>query len=142
MKLYTSYFAKQKKMELDDAAYVSIAVGNPRYSVPYEIINAKILKPYGISFKSTFEEFEKKYIERLEKYGVESIRKELQSVCEGHKNVILMCHEKNPEECHRRMFAKWWKEKTGEEIEEYGVDTHKINRKEAAQSQISLLDLL
>lgn len=120
MKIYISYFAGQKKMELDDTAYMSIAVGNPRYPVPYKIINLDILKPYGIFRVYHGEEYRKKYYERLDSYGVEKIRKTIDELREGHENVILMCHEKNKYECHRQMFAEWWKERTGEEIEEYG----------------------
>lgn len=140
MKLYTSYFAKQKKMPLEDASYVSIAVGNPRYSVPYKIVNANALKPYGVFRKYHGEEYKIKYFERLESFGVEEIRKELEKVSEGHENVILMCHEKDKNQCHRVMFAEWWERKTGEKIEEYGEQK---NEKPKIQShQLSIFSLI
>lgn len=116
--IYTSYFAAQKKMPIKDVAYVSIAVGNPRYSVPYEIVNAKIIKPYGVFGKYHGIEYEQKYFERLDSYGVQAIAEELKKVAGNHENVILMCHERDWTTCHRRMFAKWWFEKTGEVIPE------------------------
>ena len=122
MQIYTSYFMRQRKMELEDAAYVSIAVGNPRYAVPYKIVNAKSLKPYGIFGTYHGEEYRQKYFERLDFFGVDMILKELMEVSEGHENVILMCHEKNEDECHRRMFAEWWFKNTGEYIPEIGKE--------------------
>lgn len=122
MKIYTSYFARQKKMELPDTSYVSIAVGNPRYSVPYKIVNLGLLKPFGIFRVYHGEEYKQKYFERLDGYGVEKIRRAIEEASEGHENVILMCHEKDKNECHRSMFAEWWLKNTGEVIPEYGEE--------------------
>ena len=120
MNLYTSYFSKWKKLSLADASYVSIAVGNPKYPVPYKIVDARILKPYGAFGVVDNDEFKRRYFKRLDSFGVEKILKELETVSEGHENVILLCHEKDESVCHRRMFAEWWYENTGELIEEYG----------------------
>lgn len=120
MNLYTSYFRKQCKMELPDTAYMSIAVGNPRYSVPYEIIDLKPLKPYGIFGKYEGDAYREKYFERLDKYGVDWILREINRLRQGHENVMLMCHEKDKSECHRSLFAEWWLLNTGEVIPEYG----------------------
>lgn len=125
MKIYTSYFSRQRKMELDDAAYISIAVGNPRYAVPYKIEDARSLKPYGIFGKYHGEEYKQKYFERLDFFGVDTILKELNRLRGDHENVILMCHEKDENECHRRMFAEWWFNQTGEFIPEFGKEEKK-----------------
>ena len=127
MKIYTSYFVRQKKMELQDVSYVSIAVGNPRYSVPYKIVNLGLLKPFGIFRVYHGEEYKEKYFERLDGYGVEKIRKAIEEASEGHENVILMCHEKDKKECHRSMFAEWWFKNTGEIIPEYGEEPKEEN---------------
>ena len=34
------------------------------------------------------------------------------------KNTVFLCHEKNPDLCHRRLFAAWLEEETGQVIEE------------------------
>lgn len=133
MEIYTSYFAKQKKMELPDTSYVSIAVGNPRYAVPYRIVNLGLLKPFGIFKVYHGEEYRQKYFERLDSYGVEKIRKAIEEASEGHENVILMCHEKNKNECHRSMFAEWWLQKTGEIIPEFGENNKENNKDEYKQ---------
>lgn len=123
--IYTSYFAKHKKGADDKTAYLSIAVGNPKYEVPYEIIDIKILKPYGIFGKYHGEEYKKKYFERLNSYGVDKIMHEIERLSKGKENVLLMCHEKNKMDCHRSMFAEWWLEQTGEIIEEWGEEKPK-----------------
>lgn len=122
-------------MELEDAAYVSIAVGNPRYPVPYKIVNVRSIKPYGIFGKYHGEEYLEKYFERLDSFGVEAILEELKVASEGHENVILMCHEKNEKECHRRMFAKWWFDHTGEFIPEYGKEPVFVEEEEKEEKQ-------
>lgn len=137
MKVYTSYFAKQAKVRVPDAAYVSIAVGNPKYRVPYRIIDLKELKPYGIFGKYYGDEYKKRYFERLDWYGVDRIREAIKEASCGHENVFLMCHEKDKNECHRSLFAEWWLEKTGEVIEEYGEE---IVEKKDEYAQMSLFE--
>lgn len=140
--IYISYFAKQKKMPIEDAAYASVSVGNPKYAVPYQIRDAKILKPYGIFGKYEFgAEYEAAYRRRLERYGVEAICYELERLQGNHKNLVLMCHEKNKLDCHRWMFAKWWYEQTGEVILEWGESTEDFfdSLDEKELDQISLL---
>ncbi len=138
MKIYTSYFARQRKMELEDASYVSIAVGNPRYHVPYRIVNLKPLKPYGIFGVYDGDEYRDKYFERLDSYGVDYIRKSIEAASEGHENVILMCHEKDKTECHRSLFAEWWEQHTGEKIEEFGENKKEmIEKKKEEYEQLS-----
>lgn len=118
--IYTSYFAKHKNKADDKIAYVSIAVGNPKYPVAYNIIDLKMLKPYGIFGKYHGDEYKRKYFERLDSFGVDKILLALDNIGKGFDDILLMCHEKDPIQCHRSMFAEWWFRNTGEIIEEYG----------------------
>ena len=132
--IYTSYFKRQCKQEIEDCAYISIAVGNPRYSVPYQIVDSHILKPYGIFKVYHGEMYKVKYFERLDMYGVDRIRAEIKRLQGDHKNAVLMCHESNKLDCHRSMFSEWWEMKTGEVIEEYGErKATEIEKKEEKQ---------
>ena len=141
MRIFTSYFAKQKKRNEEGTAYVSIAVGNPKYEVAFNIIDLKCLKPYGVFGKYHGEEYKKKYFERLDSFGVDYIAREIKKVGSGCKEVILMCHEKNPLECHRSMFAEWWLMKTGEIIEEWGEEKQEAEKEKGLQ-QISFFDIM
>jgi hypothetical protein len=68
------------------------------------------------------ERFEKVYVAQLERLGVERIADLLQAISdeEGGKDLALLCYEDvhAREVCHRRMFARWWTEQTGQEVPE------------------------
>lgn len=139
--IYTSYFAKHKNRSDEDTAYISIAVGNPKYSVAYPIIDLKCLKPYGIFGTYEGEEYKAKYYERLDWYGVDYIYNEILRAARGKNTILLMCHEKDPNECHRKLFAEWWFMRTGEIIEEWGEERPKEEPNERL-TQISFFDIL
>lgn len=118
--IYTSYFAKEAKLNRPNTIYVSIAVGNPKFELPFTLYQLNEIKPYGVFGKYHGEEYYNHYIQRLEKIGVSDIFKKLCAIQQNNPDcdLILMCYEKNPNECHRRMFADWWLHKTGEIINE------------------------
>lgn len=135
--VYTSYFAKHKKNPDPNAVYLSIAVGNPKYSVPYTIVDFRMLKPFGVFGVYDGEEYKKKYFERLDSYGVDKIREEMLKLSGDHEKVFLLCHEKNKNECHRSMFAEWWEKHTGEVISEW--DEKVEESKEEKYEQLSFI---
>ena len=117
--IYTSYFAKQAKAGArDDTSYASIAVGTPKYALPFELKHVTSVKPFGVFNKYQGAEYQEKYFERLERIGVDKIYEEIVTEKGDKENLVIMCYEKNPNECHRRMFADWWLKKTGEIIAE------------------------
>lgn len=119
MTIYTSCFSKQKKEEVKaDRCYASIAVGRPKFDLPFHLDDITSIKPYGIFGKYNGEEYKEKYFERLNKIGVLRIFEELKEVAGGKKEIVLMCYETDAYGCHRRMFAEWWLHQTGEIIEE------------------------
>ena len=135
--IYTSYFQKQVNKNDENTVYASIAVGKPKTDFEFRLEDAYILKPFGIFGKNlTDEEYKSLYLERLEKIGVEKIRRVLREIQGNKENLILLCFEKNREECHRSWFAEWWQEKTGEIIEEYESE-HKKTVK-----QLSIFDFV
>lgn len=117
--IFTSYFSKQaKKVPDENTSYASIAVGMPRYKLPFELKSVQTIKPYGVFGKYEGDEYYNHYIDRLERIGVDRIYEDLRLAQGDKENLVLMCYEKNADECHRRMFAEWWLQKTGEIIEE------------------------
>lgn len=117
--VYTSYFSKQAKQPIqDNMVYASIAVGLPKFDLPFELKHITAVKPWGIFGKYEGEEWREKYRERLNKIGVKRIFEAIQEAKGNKENIVLMCFERNAGECHRREFADWWFEKTGEIIEE------------------------
>lgn len=100
-----------------DAQPVRTSVGKSR-SLP-ELPSLKELTPYGL-LKLEGEEFELAYRSRLEKYGVQAIRKALDGLAMAHgaTTLILLCFEDDRAECHRGLFAAWWERATGERVSE------------------------
>jgi hypothetical protein len=65
------------------------------------------------------EVYEREYLLQLEDAGVEGISAQLErKVAGANDTMILLCHEGPGEFCHRRLFARWRREQTGQEIPE------------------------
>lgn len=48
---------------------------------------------------------------------MDTIREQAQAL--GLQDIVFLCYEKPGRFCHRRVFAEWLQEKTGETVEEY-----------------------
>ena len=117
--IYTSYYSKKDGIDTERNRYCSISVGTPRWKLPYELAHCRALKPYGVfGVYQDGPEYEKAYRAKLDKIGVEEIRRQIKEAQGDKENIILLCYEKNKKECHRYIFAQWWEEKTGEKVEE------------------------
>lgn len=102
---------------------VGIVCGKPKWPTPAEGRFIDELAPDPWCLKMPKAEFEAKYRAKLDKLGVARIRELLERVAQdsGRDDVVLLCYEdlrKSGEWCHRRMFAGWWQEKTGEPVYE------------------------
>ena len=91
---------------------VGIAVGVPKWPLPYECEHYRKLAPFGLFNKCVGEEFRQKYFKRLDGIGVDEIRNKLGEISKMHDNndVVLLCWEdvRKGQACHRRYFAEWW----------------------------------
>lgn len=119
--IYTSRYANP---ELTSGRYtvVRISVGQPRW-VKYHVAGwLKELTPFGLLGMSNMYGYEIKYREMLDAHGVDLIDARLREFETASRPVVLCCYEDirrgGEYWCHRTMFADWWKEKTGEVIEE------------------------
>lgn len=119
--LYVSRFSNPT-LKSGEYTAVRISLGFPKWSVGYEIAGAiSDLMPYGMLGKYSHEEFVVKYRERLNRIGVDHIRKELSKFEGKGKPVVLLCYEDvrvDGQTCHRTTFAEWWREQTGETVKE------------------------
>lgn len=82
-----------------------------------------MLAPYGLRSIGDRAEFEAAYRARLERFGVDKIRRVLEAfACAANaEGVVLLCYEDldDPDQwCHRTMFSVWWREQTGEGVVE------------------------
>jgi uncharacterized protein DUF488 len=133
LRIYTSYW-KNPALGFaphDGAQKVGISRGGPRRKVPYEycmlreepFAPGKSLLDWwrrpGVRTSEDEEVYESEYLPKLEAAGVEEIDAQLKKkVANSSDTVILLCHEEPGQFCHRRLFARWWEEKTGQEIPE------------------------
>src|SRR5947209_23310 len=96
---------------------VQTSLGKPKFPLAYELTEeVGRLKPWGLfGAKLTDEEFARKYRERLDKVGVDKLRRHFYAISNRHggARVVLLCYEPHGHFCHRHVWASWWEEQTG-----------------------------
>jgi Protein of unknown function, DUF488 len=102
---------------------VRITLGKPRFRLAYEYEEIRLLAPPPRVFAlQDREEFEAAYRQHLDAVGAERLRQVFERVSGEHggRRLVLLCFENvlAGESCHRRMFARWWKEQTGQDVPE------------------------
>ena len=108
MKIFTSYYAKIKKIP-NSYVLISIAGRCPDF---YTGIEYKVLAPKYSFFKIYKENHDVKYYtkcfnnEVLSHLSPDKVVEHLQSLSNG-KDVVLLCYEKPSDFCHRKLVARW-----------------------------------
>lgn len=102
---------------------VRITLGKPRFRLGYEYEEIRLLAPPPRVFALRDEaEFKAAYRQHLDAVGMERLRRVFERVGGEHsgQRLVLLCFENvlAGESCHRRMFAQWWKEQTGQDVPE------------------------
>lgn len=114
--MQTSFFGNLKNLNVEDV--VVVAIGFPKYMPREErerLATAKELMPTWDMVKRGYTYLEYvAFIERERKVTAEKIFRTYQSN-------ILLCHERDPKECHRRMIARWIEERIGEKVNEVEI---------------------
>ena len=114
--MQTSFF---KNIEhLDESHVVVVSIGMPKW-MPAEqqkrLKKATELMPTWDMVKRGYTYLEYvAFIERERKVTAEKIFRTYQSN-------ILLCHERDLKECHRRMIARWIEERIGEKVNEVEI---------------------
>ncbi len=121
MRLFTSRYQHPGLADRLDLVKVRTTVGAPRWRLAYPLERSAALTPYGAFGEPDWRE---RYVGRLEKIGLEEIRRELDAISRRHdgRDLVLLCfedvHRDGEEACHRRAFAAWWQQRTGEVVDE------------------------
>lgn len=120
--IYTSRFANAA-LKTGEYTTVRISVGTPRWTLGYNLTHEmKELMPFGLRNVEDKEEFRGLFYAKLDNLGVDAIGRKLKRLEALGKPVVLLCYEDIRKGdwnwCHRRIFADWWHEKTGETIDE------------------------
>ena len=125
MLIATSRYQARELIVASSLAPVRITVGYPRFRLGYELAGSYAgLAPHGLLGKGLNEaDFTRLYRLRLDEIGPETIQDELCRLAGGRPGVVVLCFEDviAGEGCHRRDFATWWEERTGNEVAELGT---------------------
>lgn len=113
-----SWFAYRPDMGLA----IRASLGMPKKGFAHPLEELRVATPHPSYFRASDEEFERRFLEQLNRAGVVTIRRKLQEFADSHgaTTVVLLCFERDRADCHRGMFAQWWEDQTGERIEELG----------------------
>jgi hypothetical protein len=103
---------------------VRITLGGVRFKLPYSLTHSvRELAPRRDYLSSPEPEFTTAYRADLQQLGPERIAARLREIAatENDHRLVLLCFEDLTKPglwCHRRVFAAWWKEVTGDEVRE------------------------
>lgn len=121
MQIATSRYQAHDLIVASGLAPVATTVGTPKFPMRYDLAGAcALIAPLGVFGRAlSDEEFEAGYRARLDRFDVDEIRAELVKLAGARPGCVLLCFcDLAKSRCHRRMFARWWKKRTGEEVAE------------------------
>lgn len=134
------YVSRYSNKEINEEKYtpISISLGLPKFYISYKIADRIYsLAPGRDYFRASEEVFTEKYIEQLERMGVDRVVEIIGKFAEQGKDIVLLCFEDiDKDMCHRTLLANWIKEKKGLEVLEL-QDPSKKAKKEIASSRAS-----
>ncbi len=122
--VWTSRYTNYGGILESGLAPIRVTLGAPRFKLPYKLAgNIPQLAPTRATFTSPSHLFEGLYRAQLNELGVGAIRLLLdEAEAEAGRGLVLLCFEDveklGEHSCHRRQFAAWWREQTGEVIAE------------------------
>jgi hypothetical protein len=115
---------------------IATSIGKPRWPLPYTLEHeVRDLMPWGLFGRDlAWAEFERRYRARLDRIGVARLRAQFDAIAAEHpgRPLVLLCWERSGEPCHRRVFADWWLEWTGQSAPE--VDTPNVGTPKPTQN--------
>ena len=120
--IWTSRFANPA-LNSGDYTVVGIVRGLPKFPLKYELAGniLDIAPPRKLFNVYSRAIFTPPYKEHLSAVGFEKISAQIQQYLDSGKDVVLCCYKdvRRPREwCHRLVFAEWWLEQTGEQLNE------------------------
>jgi hypothetical protein len=103
---------------------VRMTVYPPRFKLAYDLTEyVPELAPHGL-LKLQGDEFTRRYREQLDRLDIDQLRAKFAAIQQRHdgKRPVLLCFEDvhAGEHCHRRDFADYWQERTGQRVPEVG----------------------
>lgn len=126
MQNFTLFTTRYQRFRPEMGAPIQSSNGRPRWKLPYDLEFAAVETfPPRKTIRWSQRPFEEAYREHLDSVGVEKLASRFRALvtATGQERLVLMCFEelsKPGEHCHRRCFAQWWEEHTGDPVIELG----------------------
>ncbi|MGW2320085.1 hypothetical protein [Streptomyces sp. NPDC001680] len=124
--LLTLFTNRYQQFQPAQGVPVRITLGAPRFKLPYSLTHAvRELAPRREYFTRPLLEFTAAYRADLDQLGPARIAERLREIVNAEQDhrLVLLCFEDLADPklwCHRRVFAAWWKDVTGDEVRELG----------------------
>lgn len=121
MKVYTSYFAKERTLRKSEILPIGIAVRPPEWfngPTLFELAPTTEMLVGTMKGTMTLKEYDRLFMARLKNLNAMSILKQIKMIA-SERDVALLCFEKDRSECHRDMVAKWMEAELGIEVKEF-----------------------
>lgn len=138
MRLWTSRW-QNRALETAPVVAVGISRGTPKFRVGYRYRTLPDLYPDGWMFGIEDDaKFNEAYRKKLERLGVDRIAEGLGKISdeEGGADLVLLCFEADPGQCHRSQFARWWEARTGQEVAELGRGCGPSHKRQVPQEPL------
>jgi hypothetical protein len=123
--MWTSRYQAQDEIIASGLTPVGITQGRPRFPLRYKPAEfVRVLAPTHAEIKiADDDEFRRAYFKRLEEWGPDRVARLLFNIYHeagDGSGLVLLCFEDvwAGESCHRRDFAEWWEQQTGQVVHE------------------------
>lgn len=122
-----------RKIDPRKHAPIRISARGPRFAVPYqlagcceeitpawEVVRLSATDPEGFVGAYFHQQLcGGSYSNRVVARRVKEIRRAIDAIAGGREPVLLcFCKGEQTQYCHRRLFAQWWQDETGERVKE------------------------
>ncbi|MBY8884755.1 DUF488 domain-containing protein [Streptomyces sp. PTM05] len=124
--MITLFTNRYQEYRTEQGVPVRITVGAPRFKLPYRLTHSvRELAPRREYLSHPQPLFTTAYRADLERVGPARIAERLSRIAEAEQEhrLVLLCFEDLADPnlwCHRRIFAAWWRDVTGDTVRELG----------------------
>ncbi|MGW4073794.1 hypothetical protein ACWELB_09790 [Streptomyces asiaticus] len=122
--MLTLFTNRYQAFQSSQGVPVRITLGAPRFKLSYSLTHVvPELAPRREYFSKPLPEFTAAYRGDLDRLGATRVADRLRQIAEaeGDHRLVLLCFEDLADAaqwCHRRIFASWWKDATGDTVRE------------------------
>lgn len=139
MEIFTSYHAKAPQLIEMGLTPISISVMFPRFS-KIKYASYKELGPTYPMLKMSLDDYDKLFQEILSKLDPVKVHTHLTNLSQG-KNVVLLCFEKDLNDCHRKQVGEWLEKKLQITVKEINFSAPKKEIKKQVRKNVDQLNL-